>query len=154
MQIQTTTTIPDREVLAIVEKSPEIQAMIAAKLTGKGAVAKPAAKHGAKPAIEPPPTKRGKKAAPKSTPRPKSNPAGKGTKRDPAVIEEMSKAFVEHVRSNPGQRMEEIVNAIGFSTKALQLPVKKAMAAGTICTRGTKRATAYYPRGAAAEAAE
>lgn len=171
MQIQM--TIPDQKILDVVAASPEMQAQIGAILAGHGpyqstpAMEKPTAKRSRKPAIEPPPTatepkssKRGPRKVhlapgqPTASTKPRKAKAektsGKTGKRDPEAIEALCAAFAAHVKAHPGQPMEEINESLGASTKELALPVKKALAAGTVRTEGNKRATRYFPTSAAA----
>jgi hypothetical protein len=68
----------------------------------------------------------------------------KGAKRSPAELEEIVAALHGHIKSNPGQRMEQIKKALGFSTKDLVLPVKKLIEAGAVRAEGQKRSTTYH----------
>ena len=70
----------------------------------------------------------------------------KGAKRPPGEIEKLTAKLGDYVKSNPGQRIEQIAKGMGTSTKELNLPVKKLIAGKTIKTRGQKRATQYFPR--------
>jgi hypothetical protein len=70
----------------------------------------------------------------------------KGAKRAPQEIERLTSRLADYVKSNPGQRIEQIAKGMGTSTKELNLPVKKLVAEKTIKTRGQKRATQYLPR--------
>ena len=67
-----------------------------------------------------------------------------GGKRTSEELASMADAFLEHVASNPGQRMEQISKALGYTTTELTLPVKKLLSAGSIQVEGQKRATQYY----------
>jgi hypothetical protein len=68
----------------------------------------------------------------------------KGRKRPAGDLERLSERFVDHVRANPGQRIEQINRALGTRTAELRGPVVKLIAAKAIKTRGTRRATKYY----------
>ncbi|HVJ15129.1 MAG TPA: DNA-binding protein [Polyangiaceae bacterium] len=70
----------------------------------------------------------------------------KGAKRPPQEIEKLTAKLGDYVKSNPGQRIEQIAKGMGTSTKELNLPVKKLIATKAIKTRGQKRATQYFPR--------
>jgi hypothetical protein len=69
----------------------------------------------------------------------------KGGKRTAVEIAQMADAFLAHVTSNPGQRMEHIARELGLPTPELTLPVKKLLADGKLRVEGQKRATQYYP---------
>jgi hypothetical protein len=70
----------------------------------------------------------------------------KGAKRPPGEIETLTSDLGAYIKSNPGQRIEQIAKGIGTSTKELTLPVKKLLAKKAIKTRGQKRATQYFPK--------
>lgn len=69
----------------------------------------------------------------------------KGEKRDPKLLEEVQATFVAFVKKNPGLRIEQINKQLGTTTKDLQLPIRKAIAAGEVRTKGEKRSTIYNP---------
>jgi hypothetical protein len=71
---------------------------------------------------------------------------GKGVKRDPQELAQLTDSLYSHIQSNPGQRIEEIARAMGTSTKELNLPAKKLIQSKQVKTRGHKRATQYYPK--------
>jgi len=52
-----------------------------------------------------------------------------------------------HVRANPGQNVGEIRAALGASSKELQLPVQKLIAAKSLRTTGQRRGTRYFAGG-------
>jgi hypothetical protein len=79
---------------------------------------------------------------------------GKGQKRDPQLIVAITAKLQAHIAKNPGQRIEEIGKALGTPTKDLTLPVKKLIEGKQIKTRGQRRATTYFPAGAAPKAAK
>ncbi len=70
----------------------------------------------------------------------------KGAKRAPQEIERLTGKLADYIKSNPGQRIEQIAKGMGTSTKELNLPVKKLVATKAIKTRGQKRATQYFPK--------
>lgn len=69
----------------------------------------------------------------------------KGAKRPANQIEAVKAHLLDFIKSNPGQRVEQINKAIGTKTKELALPLKKLLAEGAIKSEGERRATAYYP---------
>ena len=69
----------------------------------------------------------------------------KGAKRPAGEIEATKTRLYDFIKSNPGQRVEQINKALGTTTKDLTLPLKKLIADKAVKTEGEKRATAYYP---------
>jgi hypothetical protein len=69
----------------------------------------------------------------------------KGAKRPAGEIERTKARVLNHIQSNPGQRVEQINKALGTSTKDLTLPLQKLITEGGIRTEGVKRATTYFP---------
>ena len=69
----------------------------------------------------------------------------KGAKRPPTEIEETKARVHTHIRTNPGQRIEQINKMLGTRTSDLSLPLKKLMSEGSIRTEGARRATKYFP---------
>ena len=69
----------------------------------------------------------------------------KGAKRAADEIEGLQARAVEHIKSNPGQRVEQINRALGTTTKDLALPLKKLIGEGVIRSEGERRATTYFP---------
>jgi len=67
----------------------------------------------------------------------------KGAKRPAEQLEAIKAKLLEHIKSNPGQRVEQINQALGTTTKDLALPIKKLIADGEIKSKGEKRATTY-----------
>ena len=51
-----------------------------------------------------------------------------------------------HIKSNPGQGVEQIAKALGTSTKELTLPIRKLLGDKKITSKGQKRATRYFPK--------
>lgn len=70
----------------------------------------------------------------------------KGAKRSPDELEELTNQLLAYVKGNPGQRIEQIAEGMGTSTKELNLPAKKLIGNKALKTRGHKRATQYFPR--------
>jgi hypothetical protein len=69
----------------------------------------------------------------------------KGAKRPAGEIEATKARLYEFIKSNPGQRVEQINKALGTTTKDLTLPLKKLISDKAVKTEGEKRATAYFP---------
>lgn len=70
----------------------------------------------------------------------------KGAKRSPDELEELTEQLLAYIKGNPGQRIEQIADGMGTSTKELNLPAKKLLGNKSIKTKGHKRATQYFPR--------
>jgi DNA-binding NtrC family response regulator len=112
---------------------------------------KPAApaKKGGRSKAEPAPAARaessrkaGKAASPKAAPA-KRKP---GAKRSPEEISRTTEQLFDYIQGHPGERIEEIAKALNTSTKELTLPIKKLLSDKKISSRGTRRATKYFPR--------
>jgi hypothetical protein len=94
---------------------------------------------GAQPVIERGARKAGRVAAPV-----RAKARGKGAKRTPEEIEALTKNVLAHIKRNPGQRVEQIAEALGTSTKELALPIIKLGKA--LKTQGQRRGTRYSAR--------
>ncbi len=70
----------------------------------------------------------------------------KGAKRPPDEIERLTGRLLDYVKNNPGQRIEQIADGMGTSTKELNLPAKKLITGKQLKTKGQKRATQYFAR--------
>ncbi|WP_428265233.1 hypothetical protein [Haliangium sp.] len=91
--------------------------------------------------------KRPKRAAKAST---RSGPARGGGKRSAQELDNLAEFFFVYVTQKPGQRMEQITEALGYSSAELALPVKKLVEGGKLRVEGQKRASRYYPAKGAA----
>jgi len=69
-----------------------------------------------------------------------------GQKRDPKELAKLVERLADHIKANPGQRIEQINKALGVPTKDLNLPIRKLLSAKRITTKGQKRATTYFPK--------
>jgi hypothetical protein len=69
----------------------------------------------------------------------------KGEKRTADELDGLAEKFQEHVKSNPGLRIEQINKQLGTTTKDLQLPIRKLIADGAVKAKGEKRSTQYFP---------
>lgn len=85
-------------------------------------------------------------AAPRAAARGRSAAREKGAKRPPDEIERLTGKLLDYVKGNPGQRIEQIADGMGTSTKELNLPAKKLIAGKQLRTKGQKRATQYFAR--------
>ena len=70
----------------------------------------------------------------------------KGAKRPPDEIERLTGRLFDYIKGNPGQRIEQIADGMGTSTKELNLPAKKLISNKQLRTKGQKRATQYFAR--------
>jgi hypothetical protein len=84
------------------------------------------------------------KAGRKTTPAPAAKPT-KGQKRSPKAIARTTAALAAYVAKNPGQRIEQIAQALQTPTQNLSLPAHKLIAAKKILAKGKRRATRYFP---------
>jgi hypothetical protein len=82
----------------------------------------------------------------RSTGRGRAASREKGAKRPPDEIERLTGRLLDYIKGNPGQRIEQIADGMGTSTKELNLPAKKLIAGKQLKTKGQKRATQYFAR--------
>ena len=82
----------------------------------------------------------------RKTPRDRKATEPNGSKRDPKVIEALQSKVLAHIKAFPGLRIEQINKALGTTTKAIFLPIKKLLAAKAIKATGAKRSTTYAVR--------
>jgi len=88
------------------------------------------------------------------TTRKAGRPRKRGTRgrRPPEDVAALADTVLAHVRSNPGQRLEEMGRALSMDTKELKRPIAHLMAAGSLRTEGQKRGTRYYAGGGSRKA--
>jgi hypothetical protein len=67
-------------------------------------------------------------------------------KRTSAQIEATASKLLTHIRSKPGQRLEEIGRALKADTAGLKRPIANLLAAKMLTTKGQKRGTKYFVR--------
>jgi len=67
----------------------------------------------------------------------------KGAKRDAKALEQLKARLVRYLGKQPGSSVEEIARGLQCSTKALVLPINKALATGEITKKGARRGTRY-----------
>ena len=61
----------------------------------------------------------------------------------------MRDRLLQYITANPGQRMEEIGEGMGITSRVARRPLSKLLDKGLIRREGQKRASRYYPAGAA-----
>jgi hypothetical protein len=70
----------------------------------------------------------------------------RGAKRSPDELAALSQRLFDYVAKHPGQRIEQIAEGLGTSTRELTLPLKKLISEKRIARKGQKRATTYAAR--------
>lgn len=73
-----------------------------------------------------------------------ANARRKGEKRAPALLAQTTANLLGHIKTNPGQRIEQIAVGLGLSTQELKLPTQKLLAGRKVKTRGQRRGTKYF----------
>jgi predicted transcriptional regulator len=68
-------------------------------------------------------------------------------RRSTADLEQTSARILAYVRSNPGQRLEEIGRGLDTATAGLKRPIQALLASGSLRTEGQKRGTRYFAGG-------
>lgn len=68
-------------------------------------------------------------------------------RRSSEDLEGLASALHSHVKSNPGQRLEQIGAAMSIDTKELKRPVQLLLGAGSLRTEGQRRGTKYFAGG-------
>ncbi len=61
----------------------------------------------------------------------------------------MRERLLAHVRSNPGQRGDQIAEALGTDVGTMRLPMRALIGEKRVRTMGQRRGTTYHPGGAA-----
>ncbi len=69
----------------------------------------------------------------------------KGEKRQASDIAALQRTLLDHVRKHPGDRVEQINAVLRTTTKDVRLPLANLIGSGSIKTKGTRRATKYFP---------
>jgi predicted HTH transcriptional regulator len=72
-------------------------------------------------------------------------PAARPGRRSSEAVEQVGASLVEYVKANPGQRGEQIAEALGTDTRTMRLPIQKLIADGAVRTKGEPRGMRYYP---------
>jgi hypothetical protein len=93
--------------------------------------------------------KRGPGRPPKAARRGPGRPrkAGRRARRSSADLEATAAKVLAYVRSNAGQRLEEIGRGLRTATAGLKRPIQVLVAAGKLRTEGQKRGTRYFAGG-------
>lgn len=73
--------------------------------------------------------------------------AGKRVRRSSEGVDAIGARVLAHVRANPRCSVGDIGDALGLSTKDLQLPIKKLVGEKKLRTEGQKRGTRYFAGG-------
>jgi hypothetical protein len=68
-------------------------------------------------------------------------------RRSSEDLESLASALHAHVKSNPGQRLEQIGTDMAVHTKELKRPVQLLLEAGALRTEGQRRGTKYFAGG-------
>jgi hypothetical protein len=61
-------------------------------------------------------------------------------------IPDMTDALMAHMNRNPGQRGEEIAEALGTDTRTMRPTMRKLIDGGKVRTEGKSRGTSYFVR--------
>src|SRR5688572_23162600 len=93
--------------------------------------------------------KRGPGRPPKAVRRGPGRPrkAGRRARRSSADLEATAAKVLVYVRSNAGQRLEEIGKGLRTATAGLKRPIQVLVAEGKLRTEGQKRGTRYFAGG-------
>jgi glutamate-1-semialdehyde aminotransferase len=78
---------------------------------------------------------------------PAASSGARGTtgRRSQEDVEQIGASLFEHVTKNPGQRGEQIAEALSMDTKTIRLPMKKLIEDKRVKTKGERRGMRYYP---------
>lgn len=68
-----------------------------------------------------------------------------GGRRSSSDVDQIATDLLGYVRKNPGQRGEDVAEAMGTDSKTIRLPMKKLIADGQVRTKGERRGMRYYP---------
>jgi hypothetical protein len=68
----------------------------------------------------------------------------KGEKRPAALLADMTNELFGYIKAHPGERIEQIAGAMGYSTSDLKLPAQKLLAEKKVKTKGERRGTKYF----------
>ena len=70
---------------------------------------------------------------------------GMNGRRSTEAVEQMGASLLAYVKKNPGQRGEQIAEAMGTDTKTMRLPMQRLIAEERVRTKGERRGMRYYP---------
>jgi len=71
------------------------------------------------------------------------SPAPTRTRRSASELGDLAGALLAYVRTNPGQRGEQIAAALGTDTKTMRPVMKRLISDGKVVTEGQKRGMTY-----------
>lgn len=69
---------------------------------------------------------------------------GRAGRRSSGDVDSMQETLLSFVKTNPGQRADQIAVAIGSDVKTIRLPMQKLLAARQVRTEGQRRGTTYH----------
>ena len=78
-----------------------------------------------------------------TTTAPSPAPKGSGGRRSSAQVENWSETLLAYVRSNPGQRGEQIAKALGTDVGTMRKPMQFLLAKKKVKTKGQRRGMTY-----------
>ena len=81
-------------------------------------------------------------------------PVRKGKRRTAEDVAAMGATLVDYVKSNPGQRADQIAAALRTDPDTIRLPMQALLSARKVKTQGQRRGTKYFVAGAAVPAAK
>jgi len=67
-------------------------------------------------------------------------------RRTPAQLARLTDRLLAEVTSQPGRRIEEIAKSMAVPTKELVIPTRRLLDDNQIASKGTRRATRYFPK--------
>lgn len=79
-------------------------------------------------------------------PQKRAQPRAKGEKRPKTELAALRDRLAAYIAEHPGLRVEQLNKGLGLGANEAFLPLKHLIAAGTIATKGTRRATTYWPK--------
>lgn len=87
-----------------------------------------------------------KKRSTKAAGAKKTGRRGRPRRQSDAVLERLSKRVTDHVKKNPGSRLEEISKALKTPSKDLKRPVSDLLESKALRKTGEKRGTKYFAK--------
>jgi hypothetical protein len=78
----------------------------------------------------------------------KSDAPAQGQKRTPEALKLVVEEVFAVIQRHPGERIEQLAERAGLTTKEMALPIKKLRAAKRLTVAGSKRATRYTAKAA------
>jgi hypothetical protein len=71
-------------------------------------------------------------------------PRGSGSKRSAEQVDAMGEKLLAHVKSNPGQRADQIAKTLRSDVHTIRRPMQQLLAAKKVKTKGQRRGMTYY----------